>query len=195
MRRGTGERRAFPAGLLQDARDMTTNAMGKLLESYLTDLEGEKGFWRGNRTEVPVFVFCDEEHDRMRLMAPIGVVEELDPDLLHVLLQANYDRALDARYAMRDRELWAVVVHPLATLATDDLPSMFDQVVALVKNTGTTFSSTELVFRAFPDDVILEPADDDEDEDDDGIERFGDRDDDRDDDEDEDEASGGPNNR
>lgn len=175
---------------------MTTNAMGKLLESYLTDLEGEKGFWRGNRTEVPVFVFCDEEHDRMRLMAPIGVVEELDPDLLHVLLQANYDRALDARYAMRDRELWAVVVHPLATLATDDLPSMFDQVVALVKNTGTTFSSTELVFRAFPDDVILEAADDDdeEDEDDDGIERFGDRDDDRDDD-DEDEASGGPNNR
>jgi hypothetical protein len=50
-------------------------------------------------------------------MAPIGVVEELDPDLLHVLLQANYDRALDARYAMRNRELWSVVVHPLATLA------------------------------------------------------------------------------
>ncbi len=173
---------------------MTSNAMGKLLESYLTDLEGEKGFWRGNRNEVPVFVFCDDEHDRMRLMAPIGVVEELDPDLLHVLLQANYDRALDARYAMRDRELWAVVVHPLATLATDDVPSMFDQVVALVKNTGTTFSSTELVFRAFPEDVILEAADDDDEEEDDETERFGDRDDEREDD-DEDEASGGPNNR
>src|SRR5215510_12954615 len=100
----------------------------------------------------------------MRLMAPIGVVEALDPDLLHVLLQANYDRALDARYAMRNKELWAVVVHPLATLATDDLPSLFDQVVKLVKNTGTTFSSTELVFRSFPDDVVLEPEGDDEDE-------------------------------
>ena len=143
---------------------MTTAAMGKLLESYLTDLEGEKGFWRGNRGDVPVFVFSDDEHDRMRLMAPIGVVEELDPDLLHVLLQANYDRALDARYAMRNRELWSVVVHPLATLATDDLPSMFEQVVLLVKNTGTTFASTELVFRSFPDDVVLEPAEDDDDE-------------------------------
>jgi len=143
---------------------MTTAAMGKLLESYLTELEGEKGFWRGNRGDVPVFVFCDDEHDRMRLMAPIGVVEELDPDLLHVLLQANYDRALDARYAMRNRELWSVVVHPLATLATDDLPSMFEQVVLLVKNTGTTFASTELVFRSFPDDVVLEPADDDDEE-------------------------------
>jgi len=157
-------RRAIPADLAQDARAMTTSAMGKLLESYLTELEGENGFWRGSRNDVPVFVFSDDEHDRMRLMAPIGVVEELDPELLHVLLQANYDRALDARYAMRNKELWAVVVHPLATLATDDLPSLFDQVVMLVKNTGTTFSSTELVFRSFPDDVVLEPAEDDEDE-------------------------------
>jgi hypothetical protein len=143
---------------------MTTQAMGKLVDSYLTELEGQPGFWRGVRNEVPVFVFSDDEHDRMRIMAPIGVVEELDADLLHVLLQANYDRALDARYAMRGNELWSVVVHPLATLATDDLPSLFDQVVLLVKNTGSTFSSTELVFQAFPggDDIVLETDDDDE---------------------------------
>jgi hypothetical protein len=177
--------------MLQDAQSMTTTAMGKLLESYLTDLEGEKGFWRGNRDEVPVFVFSDDEHDRMRLMAPIGVVEELDPDLLHVLLQANYDRALDARYAMRNKELWAVVVHPLATLATDDLPSMFDQVVMLVKNTGTTFASTELVFRSFPDDVVLEPETDEDDEEKDATAQArDDRDEDDDDDEDDEEERG-----
>jgi len=141
---------------------MTTQAMGKLLDSYLTDLEGQPGFWRGVRNEVPVFVFSDDEHDRMRIMAPIGVVEELESDLLHVLLQANYDRALDARYAMRGNELWSVVVHPLATLATDDLPAMFDQVTTLVKNTGSTFASTELVFRSFPADQIVIETDDDE---------------------------------
>ncbi len=141
---------------------MTTQAMGKLLESYLTDLDGQPGFWRGVRGDTPVFVFCDDSHDRMRIMAPIGVLEELDADLLHELLKANYDRALDARYAMRGRDLWSVVVHPLATLATDDLPNLFDQVVMLVKNTGSTFASTELVFRSFPDDVVLETDDDDE---------------------------------
>jgi hypothetical protein len=147
---------------------MTTQAMGKLLDSYVTELEGQPGFWRGVRNEVPVFVFSDDEHDRMRIMAPIGVIEELDSDLLHVLLQANYDRALDARYAMRGNELWSVVVHPLATLATDDLPSLFDQVVLLVKNTGTTFQSTELLFRSFPgDDIVLE-IDEDDDEDGEG---------------------------
>lgn len=140
--------------------------MGKLVESYLTDLDGQPGFWRGQRDEVPVFVFSDDSHDRMRIMAPIGVLEELDPDLMHVLLQANYDRALDARYAMRGNELWAVVVHPLATLATDDLPSLFDQVITLVKNTGSTFASTELVFRTAPgEEIILETEDDPEDED------------------------------
>ena len=189
---GAAQPRAIPDDLAQDARAMTTSAMGKLLESYLTDLEGENGFWRGSRDDVPVFVFSDDEHDRMRLMAPIGVVEELDSELLHVLLQANYDRALDARYAMRNKELWAVVVHPLATLATDDLPSLFDQVVMLVKNTGTTFSSTELVFRSFPDDVVLEPEEDDDEEDEEREERDREDDDalgegDQDDEDDEDE--------
>ena len=183
--------------MIQNVAAMTTTAMAKLLESYLTDLEGEKGFWRGNRGDVPVFVFSDDEHDRMRLMAPIGVVEELDPDLLHVLLQANYDRALDARYAMRNKELWAVVVHPLATLATDDLPSMFDQVVLLVKNTGTTFASTELVFRSFPDDVVLEPEIEGEEDDEDGgtASARGDRDDDDDDDDESDEEERGSDYR
>lgn len=150
---------------------MTTHAMAKLLDSYLTELEGQPGFWRGLRGETPVFVFSDDEHDRMRLMAPVGVVEELDADLLHILLQANYDRALDARYAMRGNELWSVVVHPLATLATDDLPSLFDQVVTLVKNTGSTFASTELVFNSFPvdgEEAEDEAEDEDEDEDDEG---------------------------
>lgn len=154
---------------------MTTAAMSKLLDSYLQELEGQPGFWRGMRGETPVFVFSDDQHDRMRIMAPVGVVEELDPDLLHILLQANYDRALDARYAMRGKELWSVVVHPLATLATDDLPSLFDQVVTLVKNTGGTFASTELVFNSFPmedddedDKDGDDDAEDDEDDEDDG---------------------------
>jgi hypothetical protein len=150
--------------MLQDARGMTTQAMGKLLDSYLADLEGQPGFWRGVRNEVPVFVFSDDEHDRMRIMSPIGVVEELETDLLHILLQANYDRALDARYAMRGNELWSVVVHPLATLATDDLPAMFDQVITLVKNTGSTFASTELVFKSFPSDQIVIETEDEEEE-------------------------------
>lgn len=125
---------------------MTTTAIGKLLDSYLSELDGKPGFWRGVRDEVEVFVLSDESHDRMRIMAPIGEVREMHPELLQVLLQANYDRALDARYALRGKELWSVTVHPLATLAPDDFASFLDQVVKLVKNTGSTFASSDLVF-------------------------------------------------
>ena len=127
---------------------MTTAAISKLIESYLTQLEGQPGFWRGMREDVPVYVFSDDRNDRMRLMAPIGELRELNPEVLQVLLQANYDRALDAKYALRGREVWAVAVHPLATLAPDDFASFIEQVVKLVKNTGTTYASSDLVFLA-----------------------------------------------
>ena len=129
-------------------RDMTSAAISKLIESYLTEIEGRPGFWRGLREQVPVYVFCDDKNDRMRLMAPIGELRELDPQVLQVLLQANYDRALDAKYALRGLEVWAVSVHPLATLAPDDFASFLEQVVKLVKNTGTTYASSDLVFLA-----------------------------------------------
>jgi hypothetical protein len=125
---------------------MTSESISKLLDSYLTEVEGKVGFWRGTRDEVQLFVLSDDDHDRIRIMAPIGEVKDLEPDLLHVLLQANYDRALDARYAMRGKEVWSVSVHPLATLAPDDFSDFLDQVVRLVKNTGSTYASSDLVF-------------------------------------------------
>jgi hypothetical protein len=131
---------------------MTTSAIGKLLDSYLTDLEGEDGFWRGVREDVQLFVLSDDSHDRMRIMAPIGELKDIETKVLQLLLEANYDRALDAKYAMRGNEVWSVSVHPLATLAPDDFASFLDQVVRLVKNTGSTYASSDLVFGAGQDD-------------------------------------------
>lgn len=129
---------------------MTSAAIAKLLDSYLTDVEGRPGFWRGMRDEVMVYVFSDDSHDRMRIMAPIGELREVEPRTLQVLLQANYDRALDARYALRGREVWAVTVHPLATLAPDDFAEFIEQTVKLVHNTGTTYASSNLMFQSPP---------------------------------------------
>ena len=127
---------------------MTTSAIGRLLDSYLTELEGEDGFWRGMREDVQIFVLSDDSHDRMRIMAPIGELKELEAKVLQMLLEANYDRALDAKYALRGKEVWSVSVHPLATLAPDDFAGFLDQVVRLVKNTGSSYASSDLVFGA-----------------------------------------------
>ena len=55
---------------------MTTAGIARILDSDPTALEGSPGFWRGLRVEGPVYVFSDESHDRVRLMAPMGKTKE-----------------------------------------------------------------------------------------------------------------------
>jgi hypothetical protein len=144
---------------------MTHGTLARLLERVLEDMEGSDGFWHGQRNEVTVYVVSDLEHDRMRIMAPIGELRVTDASFLSILLQANFDRALDAKYALRKKELWSVFMHPLSTIVPDDLGTFVDQVVQLVKNTGTTYASSDLIFGVSEDERLdLEYEGDDEDE-------------------------------
>ena len=133
---------------------MTHSTLGRLLERLLEDIEGSEGFWHGQRDDVTVYVVSDLEHDRMRIMAPIGELRVNDAGFLSILLQANFDRALDAKYALRKKELWSVFMHPLSTVVPDDLGLYIDQVVRLVKNTGSTYASSDLIFGVEGDDRL-----------------------------------------
>jgi hypothetical protein len=129
-----------------EVHGMTLGTLEQLLGRLLEDKEGSEGFWHGQRDAVTVYVVADEEHDRMRIMSPIGEMRKSDAGFLSILLQANFDRALDAKYALRKKEVWSVFMHPMSTLIPDDLGTFIDQVARLVKNTGTTYASSELVF-------------------------------------------------
>ena len=145
---------------------MTHGTLARLLERLLEDMEGSDGFWHGQRGDVTVYVVSDVEHDRMRIMAPIGELSVTDSGFLSILLQANFDRALDAKYALRKKELWSVFMHPLSTIVPDDLGTFVDQVVQLVKNTGTTYASSDLIFGVSEDERLdLEYENDDDEED------------------------------
>lgn len=168
---------------------MTLGTLGKLLDRLLDEKEGSEGFWHGQRDGVTVYVVADEEHDRMRIMSPIGEMRKADAGFLSILLQANFDRALDAKYALRKREVWSVFMHPMSTLVPDDLGTFIDQVARLVRNTGTTYASSDLVFGVDDDgdarlDVDYEVDLVDDDDDDEG----GDEDVEASDDEDEDDG-------
>ena len=94
-------------------------------------------------------VMTDDRADRMRLMMPIRKFDHqkaTDLRLALIALHCNYDRALDARYALKDGVLWSVFIHPLESLTERGLMNGIDQVRALRKNTGTTFSSSKLHF-------------------------------------------------
>lgn len=95
---------------------------------------------------VPVTLVYDINADRMRLMAPVRRVEDIEPEIYVRLMQANFDSALDARYALARGVLWSTFIHPLTSLSSDDFGSGIGQTVNLVASFGTTFSSGAVVF-------------------------------------------------
>lgn len=93
-----------------------------------------------------VTLVFDVTADRMRLFSQIRESDGLSEVQLHRLMQANFDTALDARYAVAQGQLWSTFIHRMTTLAQDDFVSALAQTVTLVKTYGTTYSSGALSF-------------------------------------------------
>lgn len=96
--------------------------------------------------ELIMYLIVDESANRMRLMSPIVEESKLTEKDLKVLLASNFDRALDAKYAISNGILWSVYAHPLKELYKDQIIDSFNQVRNLVYNYGTTYTSTTMVF-------------------------------------------------
>jgi hypothetical protein len=96
--------------------------------------------------DVPVMVVADPRADRMRAMVPIRAADGLDPSELLRLMQANFDTALDARYAVAQGRLWGVFIHPLSPLQRDQFLSGLAQTVNVALTYGQTYSSGAEVF-------------------------------------------------
>lgn len=96
--------------------------------------------------DVPVTVVYDASANRMRAIVPIASTANMTEGQMLRLLQANFDTALDARYAVADGRIWSVFMHPLAELDRARLISGIAQTVGLAQSYGTTFSSTETMF-------------------------------------------------
>lgn len=98
--------------------------------------------------DVPVIVFMDPIANRMRAVVPIASAEAMAADDLQRVLQANFDTALDARYAIAAGRLWSIYLHPLAELQPRQLISGLAQTVILAQTYGTAYSSGSLAFGA-----------------------------------------------
>lgn len=96
--------------------------------------------------ETPVLYVSDPERDRMRLMADIAPADDLSEADLRRIAEANFDTALDARYAIARGRLWSVFIHPLGALDERQLIAAVGQVVNAATSYGTSYSSGLLTF-------------------------------------------------
>lgn len=96
--------------------------------------------------DIPVLVVFAPSADRMRAMVPIASVEDVTPEEMERMMQANFDTALDARYAVAQGRVWGVFIHPLAALEREEFLSGLVQTVNLARTYGTLYSGGAQVF-------------------------------------------------
>ncbi len=99
-----------------------------------------------NIGEAPITVVTDPAADRMRIVIGIAREEDISAERMKRLMQANYDSALDARYALGQGVLWATFIHPLSSLTDKDFVSGVGQTLGIVGTYGTTYSSGLFIF-------------------------------------------------
>jgi hypothetical protein len=104
------------------------------------------GCWHVKYRGRKLIVAADALHDRMRAMTPIVEAIELRKTDLWLVLGANFDRALDARYAVAGGYLWSLFLHPLSELTDRMLIDGLDQTVWLADSYGDSYASSSLRF-------------------------------------------------
>ena len=128
-------------------KPMNNIELKRLLANLVGHIGGEEGAWNIAYNDVPMVVLTSPTHDRMRIVSPIRENSTMESSQMKELLKANFDRALDARYAFFRGNLWSVYLHPLGSLSEAELVSALGQVANLVKNYGGTYSSSHLHFQ------------------------------------------------
>ena len=139
----------FPA-LAQEAEppqaSMTAARVLQLLTSLDEDARQVGSGIELTLADVPVLVILDPASNRMRAMVPIASADGLTEGDLARMMQANFDTALDARYAVARGRLWSVYIHPLAELQDAQLISGLAQTVTLAQTYGTLYSGGAQAF-------------------------------------------------
>ena len=129
-----------------ELESMTGEKLDAILRSQVPDLQGGGGQWQLLANDIPIIVLADTRANRMRIVAPVAKVADLNAEQIQNILVANFHTTLDGRYAVNQDSVIATYVHPLDSLQERDLISALNQVVSLVTTFGTTYSSGEVIF-------------------------------------------------
>lgn len=147
---------ANPALSKENKSSMDNERLGKIIKRLDARATGQPGYWQLSIDGVKLLVVTDERANRMRIISPIASAQDLGTKRLYRLMQANYDSALDARYAVAENLLWSAFIHPLKSLDDKEFISGIGQVVNLSQTYGRSYTSGVLIFRGGDSEALQE---------------------------------------
>ncbi|MBW2453878.1 MAG: hypothetical protein JRI68_05190, partial [Deltaproteobacteria bacterium] len=110
--------------------------------------------WTLEAHGVPLQAYVNVAKDRVRVMAALGSVDDLEPGRALHLLRSCFHT--DARYAIYGDAVYAVFVHSLSSVCESDLRTGLRQVAELAESYGTDYSRSPMRFqwpRPSPEDA------------------------------------------
>lgn len=141
---------------IEPERRAAIERIAEVIEALDPDAQRQANNWQFAIDEVQILVVTDPANDRMRILTPVSLAEALPEEGLMRLLQANFDTALDARYAVAQELVWGTFIHPLESLTTREFASGVLQTKSLADTFGTTFSSGLLSYGGGDSSAIIE---------------------------------------
>jgi hypothetical protein len=119
---------------------MTVARLGQIVTA-LDPSAVQHGYgWRMQIGGQVTLLTADAAAGRLRAMMPIGRAGDMDEADLRRMMQANFDSALDGRYAIARGLVWSVFVHPLRGLEKNHLIGGLAQAATLARTHGTIYS-------------------------------------------------------
>jgi len=128
------------------ASAMNQETLEQTIKNIAEKSKGEKGFVEFQYNNVKIYLISDVAHDRMRIISPITKFKNLSPTQLSAILESNFHKSLDARYAVSKDILYSAYIHPLAALNKKQIESAVLQVSNLALSFGSEYSSGVLSF-------------------------------------------------
>lgn len=125
---------------------MTLQRLGEIVAALDPESQTNGRQFQLTIADVPILIVTDPLADRMRAMVPIRSVEDMTAEEVMRVMQANFDTALDARYAVAQGRLWGVFIHPLSPLEKDQFISGLGQAVNLAKTYGSLYTGGAMSF-------------------------------------------------
>lgn len=125
---------------------MNQDTMEKIIKGIALESKGEKGFVEFNYNNVTMYLISDVAHNRMRIITPVVEYEKLTQQQLNAILESNFHKSLDARYAVSEGILYSAYIHSLSELSESQITSAVQQVANLSLSFGKEYTSGKLIY-------------------------------------------------
>lgn len=126
---------------------MDQATMEQIIKDNAASHGGQAGLLEFEYHGVRMAAISDAANDRMRILSPVANYADVGREHLDAMMEANFHKTLDSRYAVTGGVLYAVFIHRLSILEQQDIEHAMDQVANLVLSYGSEFTSGDLTFN------------------------------------------------